>query len=47
MVIVYDPPMGVVGEIGDKLTQRMSSDTEQDLKNFKHVMEGHEYAKSQ
>jgi uncharacterized membrane protein len=40
MTIVYDPPMGVLGELGDKLTQRMSSDTEEDLKNFKKLMEG-------
>ncbi len=46
LTIVYDPPMGALGEIADKLTQRMSSDTEEDLKNFKHMIEGHEYAKS-
>ncbi len=45
LVIVYDPPMGVVGDVADKLTQRMSSDTEEDLRNFKHMIEGHEYAK--
>ncbi len=40
VTITYDPPMGVVGELGDKLTQRMSSDTEEDLQNFKRVVEG-------
>ena len=39
LTIVYDPPMGLLGEVGDKLTQRMSSDTEEDLKNFKKLME--------
>ncbi len=45
LTILYDPPMGIVGEVADKLTQRMSGDTEEDLKNFKHMIEGHEYAR--
>ncbi len=39
LTIVYDPPMGIVGELADTLTQRMSSDTEEDLKNFKKTSE--------
>ncbi len=38
VTITYDPPMGVLGELGDKLTQRMSGDTEEDLKNFKKLV---------
>ncbi len=39
VTITYDPPMGVVGELADTLTQRMSGDTEEDLKNFKKLAE--------
>jgi uncharacterized membrane protein len=42
LTIVYDPPMGIVGEIADTLTQRMSADTEEDLKNFKKMAESNE-----
>ncbi len=37
--INYEPPMGIVGEMADTLTQRMSGDTEEDLKNFKKMAE--------
>ncbi len=39
LVISYNPPGGAVGEMADTLTRRMSGDTEEDLKNFKKVME--------
>ncbi len=39
LTITYNPPMGVVGELADTLTQRMSGDTEEDLKNFKKLVE--------
>ncbi len=41
LTIAYNPPAGILGELADTLTQRMSGDTEEDLKNFKKVAEGH------
>ncbi len=37
--IQYNPPAGIVGDLADTLTQRMSGDTEEDLKNFKKAVE--------
>ncbi len=37
--IQYDPPAGILGDLADTITQRMSGDVEEDLKNFRRVVE--------
>ena len=39
LAVDYDPPVGVVGEVGDKLIQATPRSVENDLKRFKEFIE--------
>ncbi|MDP9379038.1 MAG: SRPBCC family protein [Chloroflexota bacterium] len=41
VAIEYDPPAGILGDAADALTQATPSNVEQDLENFKQLIEGY------